>query len=159
MATAPTLLDNVIRPAPGEEKELERLRQQIGAIFRRQQSARLIGPDGETIELPSSAFHALELVVQAMARGQTITLVPHGKELTTQEAADLLHVSRPYLIRLLGEGVLPHHRVGTHRRLLVEDVLAYREDVLAYRERRAVERRRQLRELTQLSEEVPGGYR
>ena len=87
-----------------------------------------------------------------MARGQTITLVPHGEELTTQEAADLLHVSRPYLIRLLAEGVLPHHRVGTHRRLLVEDVLAYRE-------RRAVERRRQLRELTQLSEAVPGGYR
>jgi excisionase family DNA binding protein len=152
MATAPTLLDNVIRPAPGEEKELERLRQQIGAIFHRQQSARLIGPDGETIELPSSAFHALELVVQAMARGQTITLVPHGKELTTQEAADLLHVSRPYLIGLLDEGVLPHHRVGTHRRLLIEDVLAYRE-------RRAVERRRQLRELTRLSEETPGGYR
>lgn len=87
-----------------------------------------------------------------MAQGLTITLIPHDKELTTKEAADILNVSRPFLIRLLDRGELPYHRVGTHRRLRVEDVLAYREQ-------RAARRREKLRELTRLSEEVEGGYR
>jgi excisionase family DNA binding protein len=87
-----------------------------------------------------------------MAQGQTVTLVPHGKELTTQEAAGLLHVSRPHLIKLLDEGVIPHHKVGTHRRVRIEDLLAYSDQ-------RSATRREKLDELTQLSEELPGGYR
>jgi len=82
----------------------------------------------------------------------TITLIPHDKELTTKEAADILNFSRPFLIRLLDRDEIPYHRVGTHRRLRVEDVLAYREQ-------RAAHRREKLRELTSLSEEVEGGYR
>lgn len=128
------------------------LRRQIRAIIREQGTARLIGPDGETTEIPGSALHALELVLEGMARGQTMTLVPHGRELTTQEAADLLHVSRPHLIKLLDEGVIPHYRVGTHRRVRIEDVLDYRQE-------RATTRREKLDELTRLSEELEGGYR
>jgi excisionase family DNA binding protein len=74
------------------------------------------------------------------------------RDLTTQEAADLLRVSRPHLIKLLDAGEIAHHRVGCHRRLRTEDVLAYRE-------RRDAERSERLRELAQLSEEVKGGYR
>ena len=86
-----------------------------------------------------------------MADGRSITLVPHDKELTTQEAADILHVSRPHLIKLLDRGDLPFHRVGTHRRIRIEDVLTYRD-------RRDAERSAALDELTKLSEELPGGY-
>jgi excisionase family DNA binding protein len=87
-----------------------------------------------------------------MARGQTITLVPHGSELTTQEAANLLHVSRPHLVKLLDDGVIDHYKVGTHRRVPLDDVLDYRA-------RRASVRRERLDELTRLSEELEGGYR
>jgi excisionase family DNA binding protein len=153
MTTAtPQLPDNLVRAAPGEGEALEALRRQIDEILREHRTARLVGPDGETMEIPASAFYALKLVVQGMARGQTMTLVPHGKELTTQEAADLLHVSRPHLVKLLDDGVIPHYKVGTHRRVRIEDVLDYRE-------RRAATRREQLDELTRLSEELEGGYR
>ncbi|MGO9749926.1 MAG: helix-turn-helix domain-containing protein, partial [Solirubrobacteraceae bacterium] len=128
------------------------LARQINAIFARRAVARLIGPDGEILELPPSAFYALKAIVQAMANGQTITLLPHGKELTTQQAAEILHVSRPHLVKLLNEGALPFHRVGTHRRIRIEDVLAYRAA-------RASTRRGKLDELARLSEEIPGGYR
>lgn len=149
--TTPQLPDNLLRAAPDEGDALEALRQQIDGIFGQHRTARLVGPDGETMEIPASAFHALQLVVQGMARGQTMTLVPHGKELTTQEAADLLHVSRPHLVKLLEDGTIDHYRVGTHRRVRIEDVLAYRE-------RRAGLRREKLDELTHLSEDLAGGY-
>ena len=144
--------DNVVQAAPEEKQALEQLRHQIDEIFRRHRMARLVDSDGETTEIPESVFHALKLVVQSMAQGQTVTLVPHGKELTTQEAAGLLHVSRPHLIKLLDEGVIPHHKVGTHRRVRIEDVLAYREQ-------RNTTRREKLDELIRISEELPGGYR
>jgi excisionase family DNA binding protein len=153
MTTAtPQLPDNLLRAIPDEGDALEALRRQIDDIFRAHRTASLVGPDGETMEIPASAFHALKLVVQGMARGQTMTLVPHGKELTTQEAADLLHVSRPHLVKLLEAGTIPHYKVGTHRRVRIEDVLAYREA-------RGGVRREKLDELTHLSEELEGGYR
>lgn len=153
MTTAtPQLPDNLLRAAPGDGDALEALLRQIDEIVRAHRTARLVGPDGEAIEIPASALHALKLVVEGMARGQTITLVPHGKELTTQEAADLLHVSRPHLVKLLDDGVIDHYKVGTHRRVRIEDVLDYRE-------RRAGVRRERLDELTRLSEELDGGYR
>lgn len=148
---APHLPDNLLRATPAESDALEALRQQIDEIFRAHRAAKLVGPEGETMEIPASAFHALMLVVQGMARGQTMTLVPHGRELTTQEAADLLHVSRPHLVKLLDEGAIDHYKVGSHRRVRIEDVLAYREA-------RAGRRREQLDELTRLSEELEGGY-
>jgi excisionase family DNA binding protein len=148
----PPLPDNLLRSTPDENEALEALRSQLEDLVREHSAARLVSPDGETMELPASAFHALKLVVECMARGQTMMLVPHGKELTTQEAADLLHVSRPHLVKLLDDGTIPHHRVGTHRRVRIEDVLDYRQQ-------RAVTRREKLDELTRLSEELEGGYR
>jgi excisionase family DNA binding protein len=87
-----------------------------------------------------------------MAQGLTITLIPHDKELTSKEAADILNMSRSFLVKLLDRGDIPYHRVGTHRRLNVDGVLAYRE-------LRAKRRREKLRELTELSEQLEGGYR
>ncbi|MBX6370191.1 MAG: helix-turn-helix domain-containing protein [Rhodospirillales bacterium] len=146
--------DHILSPDPAEQDELVELREQLTRIAgqRRRPVARLVAPDGSEVEIPASAFAALQAVVRHMAQGLTITLIPHDTELTTKEAADILGVSRPFLVRLLDRGEIPYHRVGTHRRLRVEDVLGYRE-------LRAKRRREQLRTLTELSEQVEGGYR
>jgi excisionase family DNA binding protein len=144
--------ETVIRPASFEADRFDELRGQIDAMFGGPQKPYLLGPDGERIVLPDSALEALRVIVDTMAQGRSITLVPHDKELTSQEAADVLHVSRPHLIKLLDRGELPFHRVGTHRRIRIEDVLAYRD-------RRDAEREAALGDLARLSEELPGGYR
>ena len=110
----------------------------------------LVGPGGESIEIPESVFYVLERITEVLASGDAITVVPVGKELTTQQAANLLNVSRQYLVRLLDQGEIPFRRTGKHRRLRVEDVLAYRE-------RRDRDRKAALDELAQQSEEF-GGY-
>lgn len=141
-----------LHPRASELDRLSALRDQIEGIFNGPRKAYLVGSDGARVELPASAFEALQLVIDALSRGQSITIVPHDRELTSQEAADILSVSRPHLIKLLSRGDIPFHRVGTHRRIKIEDVLAYRE-------RRDAERKAALDELTRLSEELPGGYR
>jgi len=143
--------ETVLRPASSEAERFNELRDQIDAMFGGPQKPHLLGPDGEGIELPESAVEALRVIIEAMADGRSITLVPHDKELTSQEAADILRVSRPHLIKLLDRGELRFHLVGTHRRIRIEDVLAYRD-------RRDAERDAALRELARLSEELPGGY-
>lgn len=153
MAIAPSAPDNIIAPAPEDAERLEALDRHIRALFQARQEARLVGPAGEELPIPASAFHALKLVVDAMAMGLTVTLVPHGKELTSNQAAEMLGVSRPYLIeKLLDTGEIPYHRTGRDRRIKIEDVLAFRE-------RRAQQRRAAAKRLTQLSQEAEGGYR
>jgi len=117
---------------------------------RRAPKCQLIGPDGEAIELPPLVFYVLERVAEVMARGDSITVVPVGKEVTTQQAANLLNVSRQYLVRLLEEGRIPFRKTGKHRRLRIEDVLEFKE-------KRDKDRRAGLRELSQLTQEY-GGY-
>lgn len=89
-----------------------------------------------SIELPAGAVALLMDILEAMASGRGVAIVPENAELTTVEAAAALNVSRPYLIKLLDEGVIPHRKVGKHRRIRMEDVMAYkaRDD----REREAV---------------------
>jgi len=87
----------------------------------------LIGTDaGEQVELPAEFYRVLRQVIEAMRQGMAVTVAPRSQSMTTQQAADLLGVSRPTLIRLLDEGRIPYERVGTHRRLVLRDVLDYR---------------------------------
>ena len=113
-------------------------------------ACKLIGPAGEEVSLPESVFYVLERVVEVMARGDSITVVPVGQMLTTQQAANLLNVSRQYLVRLLDEERIPYTKTGKHRRVRIEDVLAFKRQ-------RDRERKAGLDELTQMSEEL-GGY-
>ena len=80
----------------------------------------------ETIELPASAVRLLLDILEQMARGNAVTLMPVHAELTTKQAADLLGVSRTHLIQLLDEGKIAHRKVGTQRRIRAEDALKYR---------------------------------
>ena len=91
---------------------------------------RLEEPNGitEPITVPSAAFRLLLIILAEMAKGNAVRVIPHHAELTTGEAAELLNVSRPFVVRLLDEGQIPSHRVGTHRRVLFKDVMTYRDE-------------------------------
>ena len=91
------------------------------------QRARLVVDDHESIEMPGVVQGILHLVVEAMNRGQAVTVTPQSQMLTTQQAADLLGISRPTLIRLLEANQIPYEQIGSHRRMLLGDVLHYRE--------------------------------
>lgn len=112
----------------------------------------LVASGGERVALPASAARALRRAVEELARGRSVSVVETPRELTTQQAAELLHVSRPFLVeQLLEKGEIPFVMVGTHRRIALEDVLAYQQ-------RRKAERKRHLKRLVELSEEY-GLYR
>jgi excisionase family DNA binding protein len=93
----------------------------------RAHAASLIGPDGERLDVPPEVFEILREVVEALAQGLAITIAPHQKILSTSEAADILGVSRPTLVRLLEAGEIPFEQPGRHRRVRLADVLAYHE--------------------------------
>lgn len=89
--------------------------------------ARLVGPEGNEVALPAPVYDVLVQVVEALRAGRAVTVAPLAQRLTTQEAADLLGVSRPTLVKLLERGAIPYEQPGRHRRVRLADLLAYRD--------------------------------
>jgi excisionase family DNA binding protein len=115
-----------------EGSELAKVVDFVAALERRgvqvpKPQAALVAADGAKLELPDPVFEALVQVATAMAYGQAITVMPRNKLLTTQEAADLLSISRPTLVRLLEAGEIPFERRGRHHRVRLADLLEYQE--------------------------------
>lgn len=89
--------------------------------------------DGQTLVLPKSVARLLSHILTEMAEGNAVTMIPIHAEMTTQEAANFLNVSRPHLISLLERGDIPFHRVGTHRRVRFQDIKGYKDRLQADR--------------------------
>ena len=105
----------------------------------------------ETVKLPASVGPLLLEILEDMAAGSSVAVLRKDAELTTQQAAAILNVSRPFLIGLLEQGALPFRKVGTHRRVRIDDVLRYKNEVEAAR-------RRALDELVADAQELDMGY-
>ena len=97
----------------------------LADALRRGDARTLTGTDGAHLELPAELLEVLELAATALAEGRPVTLSLHEQVLSTQEAADLLGVSRPTLVRLLDQGVIAYDQPRRHRRVQLADLLAY----------------------------------
>jgi excisionase family DNA binding protein len=126
-----------------ETEDIKKLQQILGL---EPAQVKLVASHGEEILIPESVYNLLGQIVRAMASGQAVSIVTHNRELTTQQAADILNVSRPFLVKLLDEGAIPCIKVGSHRRIQLKDLIIYKEQ-------RKVKRRQGLKELTQFLQE------
>jgi excisionase family DNA binding protein len=145
-----------VTPSPADTQLAQESSRRLARLLeKRPGRVRLrVQPEGgkeETIAVPLSAVHLLTDILTEMAKGNAVTLVPVQAELTTQQAADLLNVSRPYLIELLEKGAIPFRKVGTHRRVLFQDVMAYKQKT-------DWDRLKALEELSALDQELGFGY-
>lgn len=150
MMSLPTLIEaDLMMPTDREVELAAETSRKLAAVVNGGEtvSARFGHADTDMIELPVAAVRLLLDILEQMARGNAVTLMPIHAELTTQKAADLLNVSRTHLVQLLDEGKIKHRKVGTHRRVRAEDVLAYRREM----ER---QRREALDELTTLDQDL-----
>ena len=119
---ATTALEPIMLPAAQEEQV-----QALHDLLRKEGKARLVGRGGEpALELPDTVYELLLKVVSGLQQGKAISVVPVTQDLTTQEAAEFLGVSRPFFVKLLKEDKLPFHPIGTHRRVYLKDLLDYK---------------------------------
>ena len=125
----PTILDHQPITARAEDRpaliELEDL---FDHLEPESTGFQLVSHSGAAIEIPTPVFNLLQQMVYELLQGNSVSVVPIHKELTTQEAADILNVSRQYLVELLDTQVIPHTKVGTHRRIRFGDLMNYKND-------------------------------
>ena len=126
-AAAAALEHAPIAAHPDEQQPLAALHDLLERRRTRPARAELVGPDGTRREIPDSVYEVLVQVVHQMAQGHAVSIVPVHAQLTTQQAAELLGVSRPHLVKLLEEGHIPFSRPGKHRRVRLDDLMAYKQ--------------------------------
>ncbi len=138
----PAVREHTFLP-PRTEREL----QAISSAVASSETAELRSADGTVTPIPDEVYAVLRDVLSMLGEGKAIAVTPLHTELTTQEAAGLLGISRPTLIKKLDQGEIPHTRPSRHRRLRLTDVLEYRSSL---RE----QRRDALREMVEISEQA-----
>lgn len=139
MATLNSDFPETITPTPDEAilaQESSRRLSRFVSTKRKKLLQLRIQPDDapeETVSIPESAFRLLNDILTQMAKGNAVTLIPVHAELTTQQAADILNVSRPFLVEQLEKGVIPYRKVGTHRRIFFKDLMDFKEAMIRNR--------------------------
>ena len=121
------------RPLPVAENERtvpisENDRRDIEELYTafRRGNAKLISPDGESRSLPGSLYSFLAELIGLLNEGKSVMIVQNHAKLTTMEAANMLGMSRQFLVNLLEKGDIPYHMVGTHRRIYAQDLFQYK---------------------------------
>ena len=104
-----------------QEQQIRDLRQLM-----QKGEAKIVGPDGRQIAIPEPVHGLLLVILKNLQAGKAISIIPEHQQLTTQRAADILGVSRPFLVRLVENGDIPFHMVGSHRRIYLRDLLEYK---------------------------------
>lgn len=157
MSVSPSDFPETITPTPAES-QLARESSQRLARFAASKSKKPLnfriqseGSKEETIAIPASAFRLLNDILVQMAQGNAVTLIPVHAELTTQQAADILNVSRPFLVEQLEKNAIPHRKVGTHRRVLFKDLMGFKATMDA-------NRLQALEKLAEQAQELGMGY-
>ena len=110
-----------------------------------------IQESGEYVTVPKSALDFLFNILANMAEGKSISLVPSDAEVSTQQAADMLNVSRPHVVKLLENGTIPYKKTGSHRRIRLDDLKTYNEKLKA-------QRNTSLKQLAKQAQELQLGY-
>lgn len=145
-----TLMQEPVAPSKDDVQLAKSSSRRLVPFRDRKLTVRIAETD-EQVELPAAAVRMLVDLLSAMAEGNAVTLIPIHAELTTQQAADLLGVSRPFLVKQLDEEVIPFRRVGTHRRVLFRDLMKYKHDI-------DQKRTQALDELAEQAQELGMGY-
>lgn len=134
--STPALSPEII-PAAADAAELRAVAHALEG-----RKAVLVDRENHRLPLPDSVYRVLLHALRFMERGESVLILPSSQELTTQDAANMIGVSRQYMVQLLEEGKVPFHKVGTHRRV-------YLRDLLEYRKQRDAGRRKMLDEIAQ----------
>jgi excisionase family DNA binding protein len=135
------VLAEYTRPSSDAAAEAAEAARSLAQLLRRMkgssQQVTVVADGGReaSVVVPRAAFELFVRILGEMANGNAVTIVPVHAELTTQQAAELLNVSRPYMVKLLEEGKIPFRTVGTRRRVRFEDLVRYRQQDDADRER------------------------
>jgi excisionase family DNA binding protein len=141
-------------PDEAERQEAEQASRALAALAGRDRvhvEAEAEGMPRQSFILPAAAVRLLTDVLVHLSQGQGVAVLPENAELTTQQAADMLNVSRPYFVGLLEAGVVPFHKAGTHRRVRLRDLVSYKE-------KRQAASRAAMDELTAQAQELGLGY-
>lgn len=151
----PALLERTVTPSDNDKRMASETSQFLEPFVcdSRDVQVQLVGEMSslQVLSIPAPALRLLNEILKEMAQGNTVTLVPIHALLTTQEAADILNVSRPFLIGLLEAGKIPYQRLGSHRRILYKDLMAFKEKTDAARDEA-------FRTLTEEAQELDMGY-
>jgi len=141
----PDMSVNLIEPNVKEFDSIKRLASSLDTALDDNEFVIVDQAHNVSIELPHALYRVLVDAAQQLAKGNTVGVLYYERDITTQQAADILQVSRPHVVKILGAGEIPYHMVGSHRRIRLSDLLEYKKN-------RDAMRREKLNDMIRMSE-------